>query len=180
MHIIALSTNLFAIFNLFFVKKHSNTVISFGTYDFSWTSWNFLLWNNFYFRKCLRQKMFSLKKVYVEKILLRFFFTPKNFQFFSLVHRLRIFLSERNKYRLNSFRIFRMETGKRSASDSFGRRYTNKVTISCRRWIKCLANERASERVSVWYTKLRFSGSPIFAHSSHVHVSHLTAFTPFV
>lgn len=68
MHIIALSTNLFAIFNLFFVKK---------TLEYSYFFWNlwfflnfleFILWNNFYFGECLRRKMFFLEKVYVEKI----------------------------------------------------------------------------------------------------------------
>lgn len=145
MHIIALSTNLFAIFNLFFVKNTRIQLLLLelviflelhGIFYFEiiFTS------ENVYVEKCFIWKRFTSKNFYFE-----IFFTPKNFQFFSLVHRLRIFLFERNKYRLNSFRIFRMKTGKRSASDSFGRRYTNKVTISCRRWIKCLANERASE-----------------------------------
>lgn len=118
MHIIALSTNLFAIFN--FVKK--NTRIHLLLLELM----IFLeLHRIFYFRveKCFRRKNFTSN-----------FFYSKDFSVFFIGAPAKNFL-ERNEYRLNSFRIFRMETGKRSASDSFGRRYTNKVTISCRRWI---------------------------------------------
>lgn len=59
-------------------------------------------------------------------------------------------------------------TGKRNTSDSFGSRYTNKITISCRRRIKCLVSERtnewASKRASERMLRsIQFSGSQIFS-----------------